>query len=97
MVVRIILVRKICEIPNFRTLFYTLLIMDWFEIGADIIDLLAADIENAAVFSFIARTSRHSTAQRKTYNMEVPGVMVPNDSNTDGKHMSHRKWIPLNF
>ncbi len=71
--------------------------MEWHEISADIIDLLDTGIENAAIFSFIARTSRHSTAQIKIKKLGVPGVMVPNASNTDGKHMSHRTWIPLNF
>ena len=53
------------KIPDFRTLSYRALRIDWHEINAGIIDLIESNVENAAIDSFIAKTCRYATAQRR--------------------------------
>jgi hypothetical protein len=53
------------KIPDFRTLSYRALGIDWHEINAGIIDLIESNVENAAIDSFIAKTCRYATAQRR--------------------------------
>ena len=53
------------KIPDFRTLSYRALRIDWHEINAGIIDLIESNGENAAIDSFIAKTCRYATAQRR--------------------------------
>ena len=53
------------KIPNFRTLSYRALRIDWHEINVGIIDLIESNGENAAIDSFIVKTCKHTTAQRR--------------------------------
>jgi hypothetical protein len=55
----------ISEIPDIRPLSYRALRMDWHEINAGIIDLIESNGENAAIDSFIVKTCKHTTAQRR--------------------------------
>ena len=50
------------KIPDFRTLSYRALRIDWHEINAGIIDLIESNGENAAIDSFIVKTCKHTTA-----------------------------------
>ena len=50
------------RIPNFRTLSYRAIRMDWHEINASLIDLVDTGNENAAIDSFIVKTCKHTTA-----------------------------------
>ena len=60
--------------PNFRTLSYRAIRMDWHEINAGLIDLMDTGNENAAIDSFIVKTCKDSTAQRmrKSCNYKDP-------------------------
>ena len=53
------------KIPDFRTLSYRALRIDWHEINAGIIDLTVSNVENAVIDSFIVKTCKHTTAQRR--------------------------------
>lgn len=53
------------RIPDFRTLSYRALRMDWHEINARIIDPMESNGENAALDSFIVNTCKDSTAKRR--------------------------------
>ena len=53
------------KIPDFRTLSYRALRIDWHEINAGIIDLIESNVENAVIDSFIVKTCKHTTAQRR--------------------------------
>ena len=53
------------RIPDFRTLSYRALRIDWHEINAGIIDLIETGKDNAAIDSFIVKTCKHTTAQRR--------------------------------
>ena len=65
---------RIHVIPNFRTLSYRAIRIDWHEINACLIDLIDTGNENAAIDSFIVKTCNDSTAQRmrKSYNYKDP-------------------------
>ncbi len=52
---------KIHNIPNFRTLSYRALRIDWHYINSQIIDMINTQNENAAIDSFIVRTCKDST------------------------------------
>ncbi len=51
------------KIPDFRTLSYRALGIDWHEINAGIIDLIESNGENAAIDSFIVKTCKLTTSQ----------------------------------
>ncbi len=53
------------QIPDFRTLSYRALRMDWHEINAGIIDLIESNGENSAIDSFVVQTCKYTTAQRR--------------------------------
>ncbi len=55
---------NIKDIPNFRTLSYRSLRIDWHFINAAIIDMIDPDNDNAAVDSSTVKTCRDTTAQR---------------------------------
>ena len=55
------------RIPNFRTLSYRSIRMDWHEINASLID---TGNENAAIDSFIVKTCEHTTAKRRRRSMK---------------------------
>ena len=61
-------------IPNFRTLSYRAIRMDWHEFNACLIDLIDTGNENAAIDSFIVKTCRDSTAKRmrKSHDYKDP-------------------------
>ena len=59
---------NITDIPNFRTLSYRSLRIDWHYINSAIIDMTDPDNDNAAVDSSIVRTCRDTTAQRRRKN-----------------------------
>ena len=65
---------RIHVIPNFRTLSYRAIRMDWHEINACLIDLIDTGNENAAIDSFIVKACKDSTAQRmrKSCNYKDP-------------------------
>ncbi len=56
---------SIRKIPDFCTLSYRALRIDWHEINVGIIDLIESNGENAAIDSFIVKTCKHTTAQRR--------------------------------
>ena len=56
---------NITDIPNFRTLSYRSLRMDWHYINSAIIDIISPDNDNAAIDSSIVRTCKDTTAQRR--------------------------------
>ncbi|WMT55292.1 MULTISPECIES: transposase [unclassified Acidiplasma] len=59
---------NINDIPNFRTLSYRSLRIDWHYINSSIIDMINPDNDNAAVDSSIVKTCRDTTAQRRRKN-----------------------------
>ena len=59
---------NIKDIPNFRTLSYRSLRIDWHYINAAIIDMIDPDNDSAAVDSSIVKTCRDTTAQRRRKN-----------------------------
>ncbi|WP_287961274.1 transposase, partial [Acidiplasma sp.] len=59
---------NITDIPNFRTLSYRSLRMDWHYINSSIIDMINPDNDNAAVDSSIVKTCKDTTAQRRRKN-----------------------------
>ena len=56
------------DIPNFRTLSYRALRIDWHFINATIIDMIDPDNDIAAVDSSIVRTCKDTTAQGRRKN-----------------------------
>ena len=56
---------NITSIPDFRTLSYRSLRIDWHFINAAIIDIINPENDNAAIDSSIVRTCRDTTAQRR--------------------------------
>lgn len=80
------------RIPDFRTLSYRAIRMDWHEINACLIDLIDTGNENAAIDSFIVKTCKHTTAQRrrKSGRYKDPdsyGVTERRAFNMEGRHM----------
>ena len=59
---------NIKDIPNFRTLSYRLLRIDWHFINSSIIDMTNPYNDSAAVDSSIVKTCRDTTAQRRRKN-----------------------------
>ena len=59
---------NIKDIPNFRTLFYRALRIDWHFINSSIIDMINPDNDNAAVDSSITKTCKDTTARRRRKN-----------------------------
>ena len=59
---------NIKDIPDFRTLSYRSLRIDWHFINAAIIDIIKPDNDNAAVDSSIVKTCKDTTAQRRRKN-----------------------------
>ncbi len=59
---------NITPIPDFRTLSYRSLRIDWHFINAAIIDIINPDNDNAAVDSSIVKTCKDTTAQRRRKN-----------------------------
>ena len=59
---------NITNIPNFRTLSYRLLRIDWHFINSSIIDMTNPYNDSAAVDSSIVKTCRDTTAQRRRKN-----------------------------
>ena len=59
---------NITDIPNFRTLSYRSLRINWHYINSAIIDIINPDNDNAAIDSSIVRTCKDTTAQRKRKN-----------------------------
>ena len=55
----------ITGIPDFRTLSYRSLRIDWHYINSAIIDIISPDNDNAAIDSSIVKTCKHTTAQRR--------------------------------
>ena len=53
---------ELSEIPDFRTLSYRTLRMDWHEINVGITDLIESSEDIAAIDSFIVKTCGHKTA-----------------------------------
>ena len=56
---------NITDIPNFRTLSYRSLRINWHYINSAIIDIINPDNDNAAIDSSIVRTCKDTTAQRR--------------------------------
>ena len=56
---------NIKDIPNFRTLSYRSLRIDWHYINSGIIDIINPENDNAAIDSSIVKTCRDTTAQRR--------------------------------
>ena len=56
---------NITDIPDFRTLSYRSLRIDWHYINSAIIDIINPENDNAAIDSSIVKTIKDSTAQRK--------------------------------
>ena len=54
---------RIKVIPNFHTLSYRAIRIDWNEINASLIDFIETGSKNAAIDSFIVKTCKHTTAQ----------------------------------
>ena len=59
---------NIKDIPDFRTLSYRSLRIDWHYINSAIIDMIEPDNDNAAVDSSIVKTCKDTTAQRRRRN-----------------------------
>ncbi|WMT55540.1 MULTISPECIES: transposase [Acidiplasma] len=59
---------NINDIPNFRTLSYRSLRIDWHYINSSIIDMINPDNDNAAVDSSVVKTCKDTTAQRRRKN-----------------------------
>ena len=59
---------NITDVPNFRTLSYRSLRIDWHYINSAIIDMIDPDNESAAVDSSIVKTCKGTTAQRRRKN-----------------------------
>ena len=59
---------NITNIPNFRTLSYRSLRIDWHFINSSIIDMTNPYNDSAAVDSSIVKTCRDTTAQRRRKN-----------------------------
>jgi hypothetical protein len=59
---------SIQDIPNFRTLFYRSLRIDWHYINLSIIDIINPYNDSAAVDSSIVKTCKDTTAQRRRKN-----------------------------
>ena len=64
---------NITDIPNFRTLSYRSLRIDWHYINSAIIDMIGPDNDNAAVDSSIIKTCKDTTAQRRRKNGKYKG------------------------
>ena len=61
---------NITDIPNFRTLSYRSLRIDWHYINSAIIDMIDPDNDSAAVDSSIVKTCKGTIAQRRGKNGE---------------------------
>ena len=61
------------DIPDFRTLSYRSLRIDWHFINAAIIDMIDPDNDNAAVDSSTVKTCKDTTAQRRRKNKKYKG------------------------
>ena len=59
---------NITDIPNFRTLSYRSLRIDWHLINSSIIDMINPDNDNAAVDSSVVKTCKDTTTQRRRKN-----------------------------
>ena len=59
---------NITDIPNFRTLSYRSLRIDWHYINSAIIDMINPYNDSAAVDSFIVKICKDTTAQRRRKN-----------------------------
>jgi hypothetical protein len=56
---------NITDIPDFRTLSYRSLRIDWHYINSAIVDIINPENDNAAIDSSIVKTCRDTTAQRR--------------------------------
>ena len=56
---------NITDIPDFRTLSYRSMRMDWHYINSAIIDIINPENDNAAIDSSIVKTCKETTAQRR--------------------------------
>ena len=58
----------ITDIPDFRTLSYRSLRIDWHYINSAIVDIINLENDNAAIDSSIVKTWKDATAQRRRKN-----------------------------
>ncbi len=81
---------NITDIPNFRTLSYRSLRIDWHYINSSIIDMINSYNDSAAVDSSIIKTCKDTTAQIRRKNGKYKGPESSWGSSTTGYDYGRR-------
>ena len=91
---------NITDIPNFWTLSYRSLRIDWHLINSSIIDMINPYNDNAAVDSSIVKTCKDTTAQRRRKNGKYKDPESSWGYSTMGMSMEGRcmqLWIQIHY